>query len=37
MVNYRGSTGYGQKFAVADLIDRSIAWYDRWFAAKIVQ
>ena len=35
MVNYRGSTGYGQKFTDWIIIERSMAWYNRWFAARV--
>lgn len=38
MVRYpREGHGLRETQHVADLIDRSIAWYDRWFAKKVVQ
>jgi dipeptidyl aminopeptidase/acylaminoacyl peptidase len=38
MLRYpREGHGLRETQHVADLIDRSIAWYDRWFTSKIVQ
>jgi dipeptidyl aminopeptidase/acylaminoacyl peptidase len=38
MVRYpREGHGLRETQHVADLIDRSMAWYDRWFAHKVVQ